>query len=125
MTQENEPVLSKISEDFGTGKFVSWEDGETKQVLITNWGQYVKKTDDGNKIAFRAAVLNMNGREYLLGDKIIDTTSMAFHKEIKPYVLDADKLKQMVLNLEITRKGDKMKTTYFIKLLALPKARGA
>jgi len=117
MENEKEIVLSKIEKDFGTGIYVSWEDGETKEVLIGNWGCYDKETKFGIKTAFRASVLLADGKEYKLGEKIIDTTSINFQRAIKPYLLRADAEKRLSLLLEISRKGDSKNTVFFIKEL--------
>lgn len=115
MKNEEQQELRQIDEDFGTGIYVSFKDGETHNLLITNWGVYDKEIEPGEKkLSFRCDVLNLDGREYLLGKKIIDTTSMAFHKEIKPFIINADAQKVKELHLEISRKGEKRNTTFFI-----------
>ena len=117
MENEKEIVLSKIEKDFGTGMYLSWEDGETKEILIANWGCYEKETKYGIKTAFRASVLLADGKEYKLGEKIIDTTSINFQRTIKPYLLRADAENKLSLLLEISRKGENTKTVFFIKEL--------
>jgi hypothetical protein len=123
MNKENEIVLSKIENDFGTGFFVSWADGETKNVMLANWGIYKKETDQGPKIAFRASVLILDGKEYCLGEKVIDTTSINFHKTIKPFILKAEKENKLTLQLEISRKGDKRNTVFFMKEIEMVKKK--
>ena len=67
-----EPTLAPIDKDFGTGVYCNWEDQEEKTVLITRWGQYMKQTDDGERVCFRATVLNIDRKEYKINDKIIE-----------------------------------------------------
>ena len=106
-----EPKLRKIDANFGEGKYVSWKDGDTKKALIANWGVYDKPDDEGNnKIAFRCDVLKLDGTDYPNGTKIIDTTSVNFHKAIKPFLN-----KTGAVLLEITRIGEKKKTAFKIK----------
>ena len=115
MNEIEEIKLRLLGADFGEGKYVTWKDGDTKKVLISNWGCYDKKDEDGNeKLAFRCNVLNVDGKEYILGQKIIDTTSINFHKAIKPFVMEPEKIDQP-LHLEITRIGEKKKTTFQVR----------
>lgn len=115
MNQENEPVLREIEQDFGTGKYVSWADGDTKKVIIANWGCYDRETEHGKKLAFRAIVLNVDGKQYSVGDKIIDTTSTNFQKTIRPFLMRAKERDKLSLYLEISRKGDKRNTVFFMR----------
>lgn len=110
---ENEKIeLRSIGKDFGEGKYLSWKDGETKKVLIADWGVYDKLNDEGKlQLSFRANVLNCDGVEHLVGNKIIDTTSINFHKSIRPLIEGVNE----PIHLEITRIGEKKKTTFQIK----------
>ena len=115
MTDEKEPTLREIGKDFGESKYLSWADGEKKNVLISNWGVYDKQTDNGVRLAFRCDVLNVSGIKYNLGTKVIDTTSLNFHKAIKPFL----KTENQTLYLEIQRTGEKKKTVFTMRGLNL------
>jgi hypothetical protein len=115
MSEEKKIELKPIDKDFGTGVYCGWEDNEEKNVLITEWGQYEKDTDKGKKLCFRATVLNIDGRKYEVGEKMIDTTSIAFQKAIKPYILEAMENEDTTLCLRIIRVGEGKDTKYSIK----------
>ena len=112
------PEIKPIDTEFGEGEFVNWKDGETKIVVITNFGQYKKevKLQNGDKVikdALYADVLKVDGQEFPIGEKIIDTNSVNFIKSIKPFLIGKD-LKSAVC-LKISRKGQNKETTYFIE----------
>ena len=110
--EEEQIKLRKIDDTFGEGKYLSWKDKDVKKVLLTNWGVYDKSTDNGSScLSFRCNVLNIDGKKYLLGSKIIDTTSINFHQAIKPF-LQTDKT---TIHLKIKRIGEKKKTSYEIE----------
>ena len=114
MTQENEIQLRKLDNSFGEGKYLSWKDKESKRVVITNWGVYDKIDEEGKtQLAFRCDVLRVDDIEFLPGNKVIDTTSLNFHKAIKPFVM-TDK---NAIYLEIERIGEKQKTNFKIRAL--------
>lgn len=111
---EQDVKLRALGEDFGVGRYVSWKDGDTKKVLISNWGVYDKPDDEGKlKLAFRCDVLEIDGKMFSKGQKVIDTTSINFHKAIKPLL--NGKLEKAYL--EITRIGEKQKTAFVMKLI--------
>jgi len=112
---ENQIKLRAVGDDFGEGQYLGWKDGETKKVKITNWGVYDKKDDTGkSKISFRCDVLKVDDVDYAAGQKVVDTTSINFHKAIKPLLAGKDMCK---MNLKIARVGEGMNTKYLMELI--------
>jgi len=117
------PKLKPLDSEFGAGMFVTWEDGDSKEIVLTNWGQYEKEIKDELKTAFHADVLRIDDREYVIGEKVIDTTSINLMKALKPFLMKATDAGKKAVCLDISRKGLSKETTYFIKELTPKKSK--
>ena len=112
-----------IGKDFGEGKYIKFEDGVTRTVLITNWGAEQGETkfkENGKEVIktvelFCADVLNADGKAYNPGEKCIESASICFKISIKPFILEAQNKGETTLHLRISRKGVANDTTYFIE----------
>lgn len=95
----------------GEGKFLNWEDGETKIIVLHNWGQ----VDRDGRLNLEADVLKIDGVEIKVGEKIIRTNSINFIKAVKPHLQAAEKEGKNAVLLKISRQGLQANTKYFVE----------
>ena len=97
--------------ELGEGKFVNWEDNETKEIVLYKWGQ----VDRDGEINLEADVLRINGEEFSIGKKLIRTGSRKFVNVVKPFLLQAEAEGKNAILLKITRRGIANNTNYFVE----------
>jgi hypothetical protein len=114
MEQQKRQPLTK---DCLEGKYVKWEEGESKIVVLGNWGQVKKefKNKDGSvneTLAIEADVYNIDGKEYVEGEKMISQSSFAFKKAIFPLLENSE---HQAIKLRIVNTGKKNAPAFFME----------
>lgn len=100
------------------GKYIQFEDGVQKQLLIAN-AKFEKRLDQKNleaepKIAFVADVLEENGKK--VSGKVLDTTSIRMQLQLKPiFALPDGSMRKGQVRIQVTRIGEGMKTVFSVK----------
>lgn len=113
---EEQPIDPSIGwSDAVAGKFIKFDEGVPKTIVITNWGFKKKPAmdkKDEDKIAFCADVIEEEGKGC---EKIMDTTSIRLMSKLRP-ILEKKNSTERV-KIQIIRVGDKFDTQYSVKEL--------
>jgi len=109
---ERTPI--KTYDHIGVGHYIGWDDGESKVVVVTNWGEISKEFKGDMKPGLGMDVLKIGDAEFALGDKVIETSAVSLMNALKPFLAAADAAKTTVLKLRITRRGMNQNTIYAV-----------
>ena len=96
------------------GRWVKFEDGQTRELVVANPGSVKKEFKSGITTQIEFDVLELDGEKQELGDKVWDVSSNKLIMRLRP-IIEKMQASNKPVKLKVTRVGIGVDTNYAVK----------